>query len=62
MKDIDKRACKVCGVTKNRIFDGKYNHKDKRYVDESGRYWNGSTCPSCNNNRIKSIMRDKRRA
>lgn len=47
MKDVDLKACKDCGKLKQRIHDGKWNHKDKKFVDETGGAWNGHRCPSC---------------
>lgn len=38
--------CKVCGVLKTRILAGKWK-KDKKWVDEQGRSFNGKVCPDC---------------
>lgn len=54
------RICKVCKKLKERIESGKYNLKDKKYVDDTGKVWMGSTCPSCNTERLKNHMRTKR--
>lgn len=55
------RICKICKQLKNRIQDGKFtNNKDKRWRDESGKLWNGSICPHCNNERLKNKMKEKR--
>lgn len=54
------RICKTCRILKSRTQIGNYNTKDKKYVDETGKAWNGSTCPSCNANRLKNHMRTKR--
>jgi len=56
------RLCKSCKILKTRTEAGKYNIKDKKYTDESGKLWNGSTCPSCNQERVKIKMRIKRNA
>lgn len=54
------RICKVCKLLKQRIEAGKYNIKDKKYTDDNGKAWNGSTCNSCSLNRLKIHMRMKR--
>jgi hypothetical protein len=54
------RICKVCRIIKQRIEVGKYNSKDKKYTDEHGKSWNGSTCPTCNSIRVKTLMNAKR--
>jgi hypothetical protein len=60
MADVDKRRCKVCNIVQNRILDGKFNQKDKRYRGDTPGYWNGSVCPSCNKVRVKTLMKVKR--
>ena len=56
--------CKDCGVMKKRFHAGKYpNNKDIRWVDDTGRQFNGKSCAQCNlnrvnlNNRIKKEMK-----
>lgn len=39
--------CKICKEHKLRIQDGMFDHKNKRWRDESGLMWNGRTCPTC---------------
>ncbi|MEM4711318.1 MAG: hypothetical protein QXL18_05210 [Candidatus Woesearchaeota archaeon] len=51
------RTCKKCNKDKVRIFAGKYNLRDKKYVDENGKQWMGRTCPECNVERSKYVMR-----
>jgi hypothetical protein len=53
----NKRACKICKVLKDRILDGKFDHINKRWVDETGLAWNGNVCPPCNRDRMKNVMR-----
>lgn len=62
MTKINKRKCKVCGETKNRIFDGKFNAKDKRWRDDDNLLWNGNTCGKCNQSRAKATMKKVRNA
>lgn len=54
------RLCKVCRQLKTRTEVGKYNIKDKKYVDENYKAWNGSTCPSCALEKVRNLMRLKR--
>jgi hypothetical protein len=61
LADRDNRICKVCRKIKVRIFSGKFdNQKDKRYTDETGKQWSGSTCPSCHAELTRKRMRKKR--
>ena len=47
MTESNKRVCKNCSELKVRTEAGKFNKKDKKWVDENGKLWNGSLCPSC---------------
>jgi hypothetical protein len=58
--ETNLRLCKVCNVLKTRTLVGKYSIKDKKYIDETGKAWNGSSCPACNSERLKNHMRTKR--
>jgi hypothetical protein len=58
--ETNLRACKICKQLKQRIEDGKFNNKDRRWKDESGKLWNGSCCPTCNLERTKEKMRNAR--
>lgn len=49
--------CKECKEIKGRSIDGKYNHKDKRYVDDNGKLWNGTVCPQCHAKKTAERMR-----
>lgn len=51
------RACKVCQQLKQRILVGKFDTKNKRYHDESGKTWSGSVCPACHQERMKNNMK-----
>lgn len=44
---MDKRHCKICKDLKIRELVGKFNDKDKKYVNENKRLWNGNVCPDC---------------
>jgi len=53
--------CKVCGEFKIRLADGKYpNSRNSRFVDECNKEWMGRTCPNCNIERSKKLMRQHR--
>lgn len=39
---------------KSRIFDGKFDNKNKRWNDETGSAWNGLRCPACH--KIKQAL------
>lgn len=56
------RLCKVCNTLKQRIEAGKFDAKNKKWKDEDGLIWNGSTCGSCNKKRVRIAMRIKRDA
>ncbi len=51
--EINKTLCKKCGKVKDRISAGKFNSKDKKWVDEFGKAWNGKVCSICNLERVK---------
>lgn len=58
----NKRQCKKCLATKNRIVAGKYpDDKNIRWVDEFGKQWNGKLCPDCNVERAKETMKKIRK-
>ncbi len=59
--EFDSRKCKICGYLKLRVAAEAYpNGKDKKFVDENKRLWNGKVCPSCNGLRLKDVMQKKR--
>ena len=56
------KKCKRCGNFKSHIYDGLFpNGKDKKYRDESNTLWSGTVCGSCNNIRLKNIMKRARK-
>ncbi len=47
--EVNRKKCKVCGEEKNRIAAGKFpNNRDKRWIQDDGKLWNGLTCGDCN--------------
>lgn len=54
------KQCKVCNEIKMRVLSGKFDYKNKRYVDETGCAWNGHVCPSCHKNKTKHNMQGLR--
>lgn len=58
--EANKAHCKTCKQLKNRILDGKFDHVNKRWVDENGWLWSGKICPVCNLERVRNKMREKR--
>lgn len=60
MIESNLTICKLCGELKQRIQDGMFNTKDKRWMDETGKLWMGKICPPCNKQRTKELMKAKR--
>lgn len=58
--EINKRLCKKCNVIKDRISGGKFDKKNKRWVDKDGKCWNGSVCPTCHKGKVRDNMRKLR--
>lgn len=54
--EANERKCKVCGETKARILIGRYDDSNKKYVDLTGKVWNGSCCPACHVKTVKAKM------
>lgn len=59
--EVQRKACKVCLVVKERIFDGMFDKKNKRWKDKEGRFWNGHTCGECQQELVKENMRKLRK-
>lgn len=55
--EANERKCKVCGETKARILIGRYDDSNKKYVDLTGKVWNGSCCPACHVKTVKEKMK-----
>lgn len=60
--EINKRQCKVCGEFKLRMRNGTFpNQKDSKFTDEKGVQWNGNTCPTCHNGKLKDFQKTRRK-
>ncbi len=60
--EVNKKLCKLCNEVKTHILVGKFDERNKKYTDETGSYWNGRVCPTCNRGRVRENMRKKREA
>lgn len=60
MIEANLKRCKVCDQIKKRIQMGTYDGKNKKWVDESGKLWNGLMCPICHKGKAKSVMQKLR--
>jgi len=60
MAEENVTICKLCGLLKRRILIGKFDDKNKKWADESGKLWNGKLCPQCQVIRSKENMRKNR--
>lgn len=59
--ETNKRLCKVCNILKDRTESGLYpDGKNKKYIDDSGKLWNGSVCGPCNVQRSYNNMKKLR--
>ena len=59
--EIDKRKCKKCNEFKNRILIGTFpSSSNKKYVDDNGKLWSGSKCPSCHKDECASRIKTRR--
>lgn len=53
-------TCRVCNNLKQRIQDGMFDERNKRWVDEHGDQWVGLKCPDCVREYNKNRQRNKR--
>lgn len=61
-KESSLVKCKSCDVIKKRYLRGLFpNGKDKIWVDEDNRQFNGRTCPECDNKKKMLRQKTKRR-
>ena len=51
--EMNKRICKTCGLIKDRILVGKFDNRNKKYHDETGKTWNGNVCPKCHIEQVR---------
>jgi hypothetical protein len=58
--ELDLAYCKVCQHKKMRIQVGKYDDRNKRFLDETGKAWNGRVCPQCHRDRQAALKRIQR--
>lgn len=62
-KEFSLIRCKHCNKECKRILHSRYpNNKDKKWVDENGREFNGHVCPPCNSEKKASQQKAKRRS
>ena len=59
---MDKSICHICQQLKVRVQDGYFGtSKNKRYIDENGKLWNGrKCCPDCHKDKVKKGMKELR--
>jgi len=57
MSEQNLRKCNKCNQLKQRILTGKFDDKNKKYQDESGKTWAGSVCPPCHKERMRINMK-----
>lgn len=59
--EVQKKVCKVCLVLKERIYDGMFDKKNKRWIGRDGKLWSGHVCPPCQAEKVKENMRKLRK-
>jgi formate-dependent nitrite reductase cytochrome c552 subunit len=59
-KEVNSVVCRKCYKKRFRISDGKYDAKNKRWVDEKGQHWNGRKCPKCHAKKQKQDLAARR--
>lgn len=52
--------CKVCKLIKTRILVGKFDDKNKKWVNEDGKLFNGKTCPDCHKDKVRNETKQRR--
>jgi hypothetical protein len=58
--ESDLSSCRLCEKIKVRKLVGKFDDKNKKYIDETGILWSGRICPACHKDRVKFRMRKLR--
>lgn len=62
VREVSIVTCKCCKVTMNRYLSGKYPDKrNKKWVDENGREFSGTICPTCHVKRVALRNRNRRK-
>lgn len=59
-QEISQIICKVCKQIKSRLQAGKFDEKNKKWVDEKGKLFNGKVCPDCHRDKMKEQVKAKR--
>lgn len=60
MEAPTKATCKSCKEYKLRVQDGMFDARNKRFVDHTGRAWNGRRCPDCHGTAARKNMQHLR--
>ena len=60
-QDIHHQECKECKLEKPKIRFDKFPSKDPKWVDDSGKLWNGITCPDCHRAIKKKKAKSRRK-
>lgn len=55
--EINKRVCKICNKEKDHILVGKFDNRNKKYHDGTGKCWNGNVCPQCHVEQVRTKMK-----
>jgi hypothetical protein len=58
--ESDLSSCRLCEKIKVRKLIGKFDDKNKKYIDETGKLWNGRKCPQCQVDRARNNMKKLR--
>lgn len=59
MQERELKKCKICNELKVRMLDRKIG-KDKIWVSDNGRAWNGRTCGDCHIEQVRQKTRIRR--
>jgi len=60
-EESDLSTCRLCEQIKLRKLIGKFDDRNKKYVDEHGKLWCGRICPSCHRDRARGNMQRLRK-
>lgn len=60
-QEVSQIICKICKQIKARILAGKFDdEKNKKWVDSTGKLFNGKVCPDCHRDNVKKQVKEKR--